>query len=229
MVQGVYFDTLSTLSASHATESDRKYPQNGPRRTSTYGSESATKEAFWRTIVANTVRSNQPAPTEHCTVLEPSIWNIGIHGVDDNIYGLKDFYHRNKSLMIFNQTLSQLIYGPKKTTTQRIKKQFRNPSRLLQETPLQRDATLRAMRVLGWRRLVTTYGGYLGLVPAGAILGDVIAVVMGCDVPLVLRPVMGETSRFTLIGECYVHGVMSGEVASLLGQGKCKMAQISIS
>ena len=86
------------------------------------------------------------------------------------------------------------------------------------------------MRVLGWRRLVTTYGGYLDLVPTGAILGDVIAVVMACDVPLVLRPVMGGTSRFTLIGECCcVHGVMSGEVANLLGQGKCKMAQVSIS
>ena len=229
MVQGVVFDTISTLSAFHATESDRKYPQNGPRRTSTYGSESATREVFWRTIVANTDRSNQPAPMEYCTVLEPSIWNIGIHGVDDNIYGLKDFYHRNKSLMIFNQTLSQLIYGPKVTRIQKLKKQLRTTGRLLRETPLQRDATLRAMRVLGWRRLVTTYGGYLGLVPAGAIVGDVIAVIMGCDVPLVLRPVMGETSRFTLIGECYVHGIMSGEVAELLEQGKCKMAQVSIS
>ena len=229
IVQGVVFDTLSTLSAFHATESDRKFPQNGPRRTSTYGSESATKEAFWRTLVANTDRSNQPAPTEYCTVLNPSIWNIGIHGVDDNIYGLKDFYQRNKSLMIFNKTLSQLIHGPKETITQKMKKQLTTTGRLLRVTPLQRDATLRAMRVLGWRRLVTTYGGYLGLVPAGAKVGDVIAVIMGCDVPLVLRPVRGETSRFTLIGECYVHGIMSGEVAKFLEQGKCKMDNISIS
>lgn len=229
IVQGVLFDTLSTLSAFHATESDPKYPQNGPRRTSIYGSKSATKEAFWRTLVANTDRSNQPAPVEYCTILHPSIWNTGIRGVDDNIHGLKDFYQRNKSLLIFNQTLSQLIQGPKDTIAQRMKGNLKTTGRLLRATPLQRDALLRAMRVLAWRRLVTTYKGYLGLVPAGAIVGDVIAMIMGCDVPLVLRPAKGHTAKFTLIGECYVHGIMSGEVVGFLEQGKCEMDHISIS
>lgn len=68
IAQGVLFDTLSTLSAFHATESDRRYPQNGPRRMSIYGSQSATKEAFWRTLVAKTDRSSQTAPAEYCTI-----------------------------------------------------------------------------------------------------------------------------------------------------------------
>ena len=228
IAQGVLFDTLSTLSAFHATESDRKYPLNGPRRKSVYGSESAIKEAFWRTLVANTDHSNQSAPAEYCIVLDPKIWDLGMRDVDDNIHGLKDFYHRNKSLMIFDHTLAQLIRRPKITRTQRIKGSFKNTGRWPRQTPLGRDATLRAMQVLDWRRLVTTYGGYLGLVPAGAIVGDVIAMITGCDVPLVLRPVTEETSRFTLIGECYVHGLMSGEVAEFLEQGKCKMEHISI-
>lgn len=228
IAQGVIFDTLSTLSAFHATESNRKYPQNGPRRTSIYGSESATKEAFWRTLVANTDRSSQPAPAEYCMVLDPLIWTIGITGVDNNIYGLKDFYQRNKSLVIFDQTISQLIHGPKKTMAQQIKRTFKTTGRLLRATPLQRDATVRAMRVLAWRRLVTTSGGYLGLVPAGAIAGDVVAMIIGCNVPLLLRPVKWETARFSVIGECYVHGVMYGEVVEFLEQGKCKMDSISI-
>ena len=229
IVQGVLFDTLSTLSAFHATESDRKYPQNGPRRTSIYGSESATKEAFWRTLVANTDRFSEPAPAEYCQILDPRIWQIGIPGVATNIFGLQDFYQRNKSLVIFNQTVSRLIHGPKITMAQRMKKYFKTTGRLLRATSLHRDATLRAMRVLAWRRLVTTHGGYLGLVPAGAIAGDVVATIMGCDVPLLLRPAKGEeTSPFTLIGECYVHGVMSGEVLDFLKQGKCKMDSISI-
>ena len=228
IVQGVLFDTLSTLGAFHATESDKKYPQNGPRRTSIYGSESATKEAFWRTLVANTDRSGHPVPAEYCTVLDPSIWTVGIHGVDNSIYGLKDFYQRNKSLMIFNQALSQLIHGPKETIAQRMKRTVKTTGRLLQDTQLQRDATLRAMRVLAWRRLVTTHGGYIGLVPAGAIEGDVITIVIGCDVSSILRQAEGETTRFILIGECYVHGIMSGEVMEFLGQGKCKMDRISI-
>ena len=231
IVQGVLFDNLSTLSAFHTSESNRKYPQNGPRRVSIYGSESATKEAFWRTLVANTDRSGQSAPAEYCTVLDPLIWKVGINGVDNNIYGLKDFYQRNKSLMIFDQTISHLIHGPKKRMAQNMEESLKTTGRLPRATPVQRDALVRAMRVLAWRRLVTTHGGYLGLVPAAAIAGDVVAMLVGCDVPLLLRPaVKGEESDgFTLIGECYVHGVMSGEVRELVEQRKCKLDSITIS
>lgn len=130
--------------------------------------------------------------------------------------------------MIFNQTVSQLIHDPKKTIAQRMKRNLKTTGRVPRGTPLQRDATLRAMRVLAWRRLVTTYGGYLGLVPAGAIVGDVITMIMGSDVPLKLWPAKGETTRSTLIGECYAHGIMSGDLVKLLEQGKCKTDHISI-
>ena len=76
-----------------------------------------------------------------------------------------------------------------------MKRNLKTTGRVLRATPLLRDATLRAMRVLAWRRLVTTYGGYLGLVPAGAIVGDVVAMITGCDVPLLLRPAKGETHK----------------------------------
>ena len=72
------------------------------------------------------------------------------------------------------------------------------------------------MRVLAWRRLVTTSDDCLGLVPAGAMAGDVVTIVIGYNVPLLLRRAQGETRRFSLIGECYVHGVMDGEVVEFL-------------
>lgn len=228
-VQGVLFDIVGTLSTFHATESNRKYPQNGPRRTSIYGSKSATKEAFWRTLVANTDRSGQLAPATYSAMLDPQIWDVGIPGVDNNnINGLKDFYHRNKSLMIFNQSLSDLIRGPKITVAQRVRTTFDTTGRLLRPTPILREATLRAKQLLAWRRLVTTFGGYLGLVPAGTRAGDMIAVLMGCDVPLILRPTGGDTCRFSVIGECYVHGIMSGEMQDFLEQGRCKVVPITI-
>lgn len=229
VVQGVLFDTISTLSAFHATESNQKYPQNGSCHTSIYGSESATKDAFWRTLVADTDRSGQPVPAEYSALLNPHIWDVGISEIDSNLHGLKDFYHRNKSLMIFNQSLSQLIRGPKKRIARRMREQFETTDRLLRVTPIHREATLRAMHVLAWRRLVTTDGGYLGLVPAGARARDVIVMLKGCGVPLVLRPGRGDTCRFSVIGECYVHGVMSGEVMEFLEQGRCKMVDITIS
>ena len=229
IVQGVLFDTVGTLSAFHATESNRKYPQNGPRRTSIYGPKSATKEAFWRTLVANTDRSGQPAPASYSTMLDQHIWDVGIRGLNDNnIHDLKDFYHRNKSFMIFNQSLSDLIRGPKKTVAQVVRTTFDATGRLLRPTLLQREATLRAKQILAWRRLVTTFGGYLGLVPAATRAGDTIAVLMGCDVPLILRPKGGDTCRCSVIGECYVHGIMSGEMQGFLEQGTCKMIPITI-
>ena len=225
VVQGIFFESISTLSAFHATESNRMYPHNGPCRPSIYGSEVATKEALWRTLVANTNRSGQPVPTEYKNVLLPQIWDIGI-GPD--LQGLKGFYHRNKPLWIFNRSLEQWICGPKKTLAQNVRHQLETMDHLLRATAIQREATLRATRVLAWRRLVTTDAGYLGIVPAGAEAGDMIAMLGGCGVPLVLRPRGEDRPRFSIIGECYVHDVMSGEVLGFLEQGKCKMVDITI-
>ena len=59
------------------------------------------------------------------------------------------------------------------------------------------------------RRLCITKRRCLGLVPAYAVPGDIICVFGGSHVPFVLRPA-GET--FQLVGECYVHGIMQGEM-----------------
>ena len=51
---------------------------------------------------------------------------------------------------------------------------------------------------------------YLGLGPVYAEPGDEVWVVSGAHVPNLLRPPAAET--YTLVGECYVHGLMRGEV-----------------
>ena len=67
---------------------------------------------------------------------------------------------------------------------------------------------LAALTVRG-RKLATTETGYLGLVPAEAQLADVIAVIYGCNFPVVLRP-CGDA--YLVVGESYVPGMMKGEV-----------------
>lgn len=230
VVHGVPFDTINTLSAFHATESDPSYPQNGPQRSSIYGSDSATKEAFWRTLVANSDRFGDPAPEAYGKILAPQIWDTGLNGVDVGLHGLKDFYQRNKKLMIFDKSLHEMIHGPKENLIQRVRRTATTEGRILRADSLQRDASLRAMRVLAWRRLVTTDGGYLGLVPAAAAAGDMIVLIIGCDVPLVLRPKnKWDKSQFTLIGECYVHGVMSSDIFLTLGRdGEIPIEQFPI-
>lgn len=98
-------------------------------------------------------------------------------------------------------------------------------NRTSSERQVLRDATLRAMQVLAWRRLITTNEGYMGLAPAATRAGDIVAIVSGCDVPLVLRQ---EGNRFRVLGESYVHGMMSGEILKMLEQGTKKMIHITL-
>ena len=59
------------------------------------------------------------------------------------------------------------------------------------------------------RRFFTSLGGYMGIGPPGMRSGDSICVFLGGNVPWVVRQ---EAHEYKLIGECYVHGIMNGEV-----------------
>lgn len=63
------------------------------------------------------------------------------------------------------------------------------------------------------RSCFTTTEGYIGLAPADTRARDVICVLLGSGVPMVLR--LSEEDKFSIIGECYCHGIMDG--AALLG------------
>ncbi|KAF5626999.1 heterokaryon incompatibility (het-6OR allele) [Fusarium sp. NRRL 52700] len=65
------------------------------------------------------------------------------------------------------------------------------------------------------QRMATTCSGYLSLVPWSARAGDRIALLRGGRTPYVLRKA-GE--KWKILGDCYVHGIMSGEAWS---DGKC--------
>jgi hypothetical protein len=66
---------------------------------------------------------------------------------------------------------------------------------------------------------VITKKGYMGLAEGQVEVGDKVFVVRGSSVPLVLRPVtkssrkgVGNSTRYTLVGRAYVHGIMDGEM-----------------
>jgi hypothetical protein len=60
------------------------------------------------------------------------------------------------------------------------------------------------------RRTCTTKNTYFGTVPDEAEEGDLIVILFGLSIPFVLRPVGVDT--FKLVGHCYVHGIMDGEL-----------------
>lgn len=69
------------------------------------------------------------------------------------------------------------------------------------------------LSVVKWhqgRRFAITDSGDFAAVPRAARKGDVVCIFNGGRVPYVLRP--GKDGRYTLVGECYVDGMMRGEV-----------------
>ena len=66
------------------------------------------------------------------------------------------------------------------------------------------------------RRRCQTQKRYLGQVPLQAQAGDVVCIVSGARIPFLLRPEGGEHS---LIGQCYLHGFMKGEILSMQEHG----------
>jgi len=79
------------------------------------------------------------------------------------------------------------------------------------ETPLEYLQSLNQTR--GRHNLCVTYGGYIGLLPLTTKFGDDIAIFHGCDTPFIIRYSKAHGGNsYTLIGECYIHGMMEGEL-----------------
>ena len=71
-----------------------------------------------------------------------------------------------------------------------------------------RDVVLHAGNL--YRRVFVTARGYMGVAVEEIVVGDSVALVHGALVPFIVRDAE-ETSRYSLISDCYVHGLMSGE------------------
>lgn len=65
------------------------------------------------------------------------------------------------------------------------------------------------------RNFAVTTGGRLGQMPMGTERGDLVCVLIGGEVPFVLRATDHCSSSYELIGDCFLDGIMNGEM--LLG------------
>jgi hypothetical protein len=75
------------------------------------------------------------------------------------------------------------------------------------------------------RTFAMTERGYPALVPERARVGDIVCVLLGGDVPFVLR--RGE-ENYTIIGEAYIHGFMDGKALELVEDGEKYIEDFSI-
>ncbi|WYZ44157.1 hypothetical protein EsH8_VII_000593 [Colletotrichum jinshuiense] len=207
-VKGVVFDTIGSVSSFHPAEVGDDYAQNTIQpSTSAYGSLEATRAALWRSIVGDTTaEAGTQASEDGAWLLESKIWDQGVAGVYTNGFGLDELMARNKKLALCGYTLEQLIFGVDRS---RWWQKMRSSDRIYNPTEVQRSVLSWAMNATAWRRLVGTVGGRIGLAPVAARPSDRVAILRGCSTPMVLRQ-SGE--RWELVGECYVHGAMYGEI-----------------
>ncbi|RYP24429.1 hypothetical protein DL767_008599 [Monosporascus sp. MG133] len=73
---------------------------------------------------------------------------------------------------------------------------------------------------LSGAKFCTTERGYAGLVPRHAVSGDAVVIIHGAAVPFLVREREskdGAGGQKTLIGECYIHGIMHGEALKFKG------------
>ncbi|KAH8893672.1 HET-domain-containing protein [Thozetella sp. PMI_491] len=154
-----------------------------------YPGSAAVFEAFWHCLVAGKDGSGmQKSPSSF-----EEIFSLLV----DELAGRSD--------SIMGQTYSARQKRPRgKGKLELSNLESRAPKETFQEI---RVALAGAMKN---RRLGVTRLGYLGLFPMSTEPGDVVSLLAGCHVPFVLRSTVGRGYR--LVGECYVHGVMNGEV-----------------
>lgn len=206
-LHGVVVDDIMSLSSFHHAEKDDKYPFVSEYATgikSSYGDIEATREALWRTLVGNTTpQGGCDTPDDLSWLISEDTWLEASSDLIGLRLSLAKFLARNKSLALGEHTFGDLIRPVSKE--ERLKMLGPNP-RL---TPQRREEVLWMASALAWRRLAGTQKGRIGLVPAAAKVGDCVVVLGGCDVPVVMRRQQFET--WSVVGECYVHGVMKGE------------------
>lgn len=62
------------------------------------------------------------------------------------------------------------------------------------------------------RNFAVTTRGRLGQMPLGTGRGDLVCILMGGEVPFVVRPTHHGSTSYNLIGDCFLNGVMNGEM-----------------
>lgn len=62
------------------------------------------------------------------------------------------------------------------------------------------------------RNLSVTTGGRLGQMPIGTERGDLVCILIGGQVPFVIRPTEPGSTMYHLIGDCFLNGAMNGEM-----------------
>ncbi|KIV87472.1 hypothetical protein PV11_03015 [Exophiala sideris] len=81
------------------------------------------------------------------------------------------------------------------------------------------DPTVRRRSI--FKRFFMLRNGYMGLAPARSQTGDTVYIVGGSNTPLVIRRRGEGNRRYMIVGECFVFGLMHGEILEMAARKEC--------
>ncbi|KAH6714494.1 hypothetical protein BKA61DRAFT_673814 [Leptodontidium sp. MPI-SDFR-AT-0119] len=189
---------------------------------SIYGNRDETSKALYRCLVADRVGGGQIPSDRHAVILNlPSTFNKAklqfekrgwswLASQDNYYFRWEEWRKANRNFQMGDWLLNDFF------------------SDIIPADALEHDFTeVYACfdRTCQKRRFIITEKGYMGWAPDnihGSVRdqtmgGDLIAILLGCSTPVVIRP---NGDYFKVIGEAYVQGIMEGEAMDFLKEGK---------
>jgi len=167
-----------------------------------YAAGQTSIEAFWRTIIGD--RWVKVDPTQLLGVL------ISSPDSEEGEHCFTSFKAVLKGMLIFLENNGFFSQAVNDLTANPIKK----PQISALNAPVDMDAVYKFIGSIAvWgKRVALTADGHLCLIPHKSHVGDQIFVVPGLQQPLSLRLTTPMGDKWHLIGACYVHGIMRGEI-----------------
>ena len=174
-----------------------------------YSTGQSRFEAFWRTCIADRSGLNRPADPQYGGYMEKFKYNTLIECKFDwlsNFRGWQDILRERitpeeQDWLDGHHHLGEA--DPRKDAER------------IQEVALFCGAIGSACQ---GKCFAVTEKGYMAIAPPGTREGDMVCLIMGAEVPFMLRPlleddrgIMDREQCYALVGECYVHGMMDGE------------------
>jgi len=132
-----------------------------------------------------------------------------------------DWYQRNRNLCIQGYTFEEICLAASKP---------RNAKNICLSDMLNIQSFLsRFTDTTKWmsRRLMTTNTGEVGMASFRAQKGDQIWVLLGCNVPVILRKSV-DLGSFTFVGECFLHQYMQGPTEEDLCSDVSKLESVCL-
>ncbi|KAF7936570.1 uncharacterized protein EAE97_007936 [Botrytis byssoidea] len=126
-----------------------------------------------------------------------------------------DWFERNRTLRIGSHSLEQICKAAPLP-----KSEFSTDYDFMDISTNEQGFISRFRDTTKWmaRRLMTTNQGLIGMVSCRARKSDQVWILLGCSIPLILRK-WEDNEGYQVIGECYLHGYMSGEIQEEVSSG----------